>query len=270
MKSLFALLGRDVSQSLSPSMHQAAAWELGLDLAYVACPMADRDHFIRGVRALQVLGARGANVTMPYKEAAYGLVDRTTSEAASIGSVNTIRFGADGMVGHNTDGPGLVRLLDRLKAGQTLQVLGTGGAARAAAWAGVQRRARVVLCGRRSAEAIAARIGVEAAPFERVPGASVIIHALPPAVVAPWEIVDRLIDREAQPHILDLTYHRDRESDVVRTAREHGLSAEDGRALLAEQGALSLSFWTGASVERGRRAMRAAVGRPFDSTSGQV
>lgn len=263
MRILLAVLGRDVRRSLSPDMHEAAGWQLGLRIAYLACSLEDRERFSRAIKALEVLGARGANVTMPYKEVAYGLVDRHTPEASTIGCVNTIRFETTGITGHNTDGLGLLRWLTTLPPScrHRVQVLGAGGAARAAVWAAREVGAEVVVCARRHAEGLAARFGVRSAGMQPVPGAGLVINTIPPGAIPPERLLVEVIDLEAKPFLLDASYDPDGEPELVRSARAFGLEAQDGRRLLAEQGALSLSFWTGANLERVRSAMLQAVGR---------
>lgn len=263
MKALFAVLGRDVSRSLSPEMHEGAAWQVGLRIAYLACSVEDREHFLRAVQALRVLGARGANVTMPFKEAAFALVDRSTPEATALGCVNTIRFDEGATIGHNTDGLGLVSVLTTLDPShrQRVQVLGAGGAARAAIWAARELGAEVHVCARRHADGLAARFGARAGPLAAVPGAGLVISALPPDAASAERVLSDWVDLEAKPFVLDLAYDPGGEPELVRAARAFGLPAEDGRRLLAEQGARSLAFWTGAHLDRLRAAMLRSVGR---------
>jgi shikimate dehydrogenase len=262
-KTLLAVLGRDVRRSMSPMMHEAAGWQVGLDVAYLACSVEDREHLSRAMHALRVLGARGANVTMPYKEAAFGLVDRHTPEASELGCVNTLRFDEAGMVGHNTDGAGLLRILNTLppRHRHRVQVLGSGGAARAAVWAARAFGAEVVVCARRPAEGLAARFGVKAGPLAPVEGATVVLNTVPSRAVAVDRILGDWVDLSAKPFLFDASYDPDVEPALVRAARARGLPAEDGRRMLAEQGALSFAFWTGARVEPVRAAMLRAVGR---------
>lgn len=260
-KTLLAVLGRDVSRSLSPRMHEAAAWHVGLEVAYLSCSLDDREHFSRAIQALRVLGARGANVTMPFKEAAYALVDRHTPEALELGCVNTIRFDEGGTLGHNTDAAGLLRILTTLppEHRHRIQVLGAGGAARAAVWAARAAGADVVVSARRHAEGIAARFGVRSGPLAPVQGVDVVINTVPSGAVPAARVLDEWVG-SAKPLLLDLAYDPDAPTELVSAARAAGLRAEDGRRLLAEQGALSFAFWTGASLEPVRTTMLRAIG----------
>jgi shikimate dehydrogenase len=52
---------------------------------------------------------KGCNVTVPFKEQAFVLVERLSPRAKRAGAVNTIKLTDDGvLLGDNTDGAGLV------------------------------------------------------------------------------------------------------------------------------------------------------------------
>ena len=115
-------------------MHNAAFEALGLEWRYVKLPVA-AEHFAETVRALPGSGYRGANVTIPHKEAALALADEASDAARAIGAANTLTF-ADGAIhADNTDAAGLLAALPRAPEGMAALVLGAGGAGRAAAWA---------------------------------------------------------------------------------------------------------------------------------------
>ena len=117
-------------------MQNAALAAVGLaGWRYQLLPVAP-ELFNETVRALPGAGFRGANVTLPHKQAALALADRPTLRARAIGAANTLIFGDDGAIAaDNTDAPALVSALPFAPAGKTALVLGAGGSARAAVWA---------------------------------------------------------------------------------------------------------------------------------------
>lgn len=263
MRRLLAVLGGDVSRSLSPLLHRAAADALGLDLAYVPVSCRDPAHFVRAVEALQTLGALGANVTTPFKAEAMALCRHLTPTAEAIGAVNTLSFEESTIRGDNTDGPGLLALLRGLPPAslERVQILGAGGSARAAAWAVAQAGCgSLVVTARRSAEEVAALGGGRGAPLGPVPGATLVVSTLPGEPGLARRIADHL-DVAARPVVLDLAYRsRAEASFFCQAAWELGLAASDGRGLLIEQGALAFAGWTGQALPLVRAAMRAAMG----------
>src|SRR5690606_12850837 len=123
--------------SLSPRIHNAAFRALGLGAVYLACRVIPVG-LPAAVAGLKALGALGASVTVPHKEAVVPLLDALSPTAKATGAVNTLVFEGDAVRGENTDVEGFLQPLrpytDRLH-GATMTVLGAGGAARAAAYA---------------------------------------------------------------------------------------------------------------------------------------
>src|SRR5207245_7860704 len=128
--------GWPVSHSSSPTMQTAAPAFRGMDeWSYQRLPVPPA-LFQETTRALVQAGFRGANVTIPHKEAALALADSTSASAEEIGAANTLTFGDDGSVAaENTDAPGLLAALGLSPRGMSAQILGAGGSARAAAFA---------------------------------------------------------------------------------------------------------------------------------------
>ncbi len=82
---------------------------------------------------------RGCNITIPHKQAVQPLLDRIDPLAARIGAVNTVIPENNTLVGYNSDAPGFIEplrpWLDKRHLLRTARILGTGGAARAIAYA---------------------------------------------------------------------------------------------------------------------------------------
>jgi shikimate dehydrogenase len=132
MTSRYAVIGHPVAHSLSPRIHRAFARELSIDLDYRLID-AEPGEFAAVLDAFAAEGGLGANITLPYKEAAYALAATSSERARRAGAVNTLSRRADGWAGDNTDGAGLIRdLTDRHRLdlrGRRVLLLGAGGAA---------------------------------------------------------------------------------------------------------------------------------------------
>ncbi len=131
------LLGRPVSHSLSPVLHEAALGAVGLRGRYRLHDVGEGE-LAGWVARLREGEVDGLNVTIPHKIAAAGLCDRLVGPAAALGVVNTLARGADGQVeGSNTDVVGLRRAIAAAFpstpiVGAPVCVIGAGGAAHAA------------------------------------------------------------------------------------------------------------------------------------------
>ena len=102
-----ALFGNPVDHSLSPILQKAFAKQFDLNICYqkILTPIID---FQEKVENFFATGGDGANVTLPFKEEAYRLVDEMSDRARACGAVNTLIQKKTGLVGDNTDGIGLV------------------------------------------------------------------------------------------------------------------------------------------------------------------
>jgi shikimate dehydrogenase len=264
-RTRLGVLGWPVGHSRSPAIQNAALAAAGLSRwRYQLLPVPP-DLFAETVRALPAAGFRGANVTIPHKEAALALADEATDSARSIGAANTLVFDDDGRIrASNTDAPALIAALPFPAAGKTALVLGAGGSARAAVWALLDAGASEVRVWNRTAERgrrLALELGAE--PVQVAEPADLLVHCTSIGLDASDSTFKQLplvADDLAGYHcVVDLVY-TDTETPLIRAARERSLMVVDGLELLIGQGALGFEQFTGraASVQEMRRAVRQA------------
>lgn len=254
-----AVLGWPVHHSLSPVMHNAALRAGGHDLVYLALPTPP-EQLYAVVGALGAVGFVGANVTVPHKRAVMDVCDSLTEEARLVGAVNTLSWGGDELLGHNTDAIGLQRALDEAGAGLGPAVLlGTGGAARAAAVALARRGNAVTVVGRRPDAAaevadVARAAGGEAAHEDltdpavaaRVAEAAVVCNATPLGM-GREELPAPFMTLHADQTAYDLVYAPP-DTPFVTAARRVGANAHHGLSMLVHQAAAALERWIDAPV----------------------
>lgn len=129
----YAVFGNPIGHSKSPLIHRWFAEQTGQDLQYEAI-LAPVDGFADSWQDFVRSGGKGANVTVPFKEAAFALAQVLSERAQQAGAVNTLYIDSNGnLCGDNTDGLGLVADLQRLGAkldGAKVLLLGAGGASR--------------------------------------------------------------------------------------------------------------------------------------------
>ena len=129
----FAVIGHPIAHSRSPDIHQAFAKQIGIELLYERID-ADPNQFESVVQAFFKAGGSGLNITVPFKERAWQMAAQNLSERATDAqAVNTLWMSQHKLHGCNTDGVGLVadlKQLGMLKPGQSILVLGAGGASR--------------------------------------------------------------------------------------------------------------------------------------------
>ena len=241
-------------------MHNAAFEALGLDWRYVKLPVA-AEAFAVTVRALPDSGYRGANVTIPHKEAALAVADEASDAARAIGAANTLSFDDGKIHADNTDAAGLLAALPREARGMTALVLGAGGAGRAAAWALREAGAEVSVWNRTGAraQALAAELGVVA--VEAPVAAELVVNATSVGL-RPDDAIEELplawID---PPQVAVELVYGDHETPFGAWAEAGEAKLVDGLEVLVRQGALSFESWTGQEppIDVMRRAARAST-----------
>ncbi|MBI1947841.1 MAG: hypothetical protein HYS27_19280 [Deltaproteobacteria bacterium] len=255
------LLGRDLSQSPSPLLHNAALAALGAPPLYAlhAVEPADVERAFDDAEHT----CRGSNVTAPYKlraaERWRAVLDDT---ARAVGAVNTVVFERDRAVSaHNTDVRGLLTAWRRASVdvtGRVVAVLGAGGAARAAVVAAGEAKARAVaLSARRTdaADALATLARARGLAVVDEPAQLVVLAAS--ALEDPGAAIARALRGPGSVHEL-------RYGAAARTSRDAALKAGhvflDGTSMLLAQAQAALALFLGGTLpDHASAAMAAAV-----------
>ena len=274
------LIGYPVSHSLSPQMQQAAFDALGIEARYVLWE-TQPGTLAQRIASLRSPGVLGANVTIPYKEDVVSLLDEYDAAAIKIGAVNTIVNRDGRLVGYNTDAAGFIRALTDFTGcafdchGKKAVILGTGGAARAAAVALLENGVgELALLGRthRRVDALVNHLRAMDSGNKRVSGASLggaeanrflsvadlLVNATPVGLRMDDEVLLVDIDLlQAGAFVMDMVFNSS-QTRLLGAAHARGCHVLNGLAMLLYQGALAFELWTGraAPVE----PMRAALG----------
>lgn len=263
---LAGVLGWPVSHSRSPRLHGYWLETLGLDGAYLPLPV-NPDRFADAVRALADLGFRGANVTIPHKQAAFAVCDTVDASARRAGAVNTLVFRDGRIAGSNTDGFGFLESVREQAPGWQPQagpavLLGAGGAARAIAAALLDAGCPQVMLVNRSrdrAEALAREIGGAIAVADAPPirDAALLVNTTSLGMQGQPPLVLDLAPLPASAVVADIVYVP-LETPLLAAARARGLAAVGGLGMLLHQARPGFEAWFGAAP-RVDAALRAVV-----------
>src|SRR6185436_7582750 len=101
MSARYAVFGHPVAHSLSPRIHAMFSKQTGKAMSYEAIDVAPED-FASVLERFAAEGGRGANITLPHKQAASALCARLTERATRAGAVNTLTRVGDEWHGDNT------------------------------------------------------------------------------------------------------------------------------------------------------------------------
>ncbi len=246
------LLGSNIAHSRSPDFHNRLFEERGLAYRYELMPTTAEE--LPGlIERMKAGGYRGANVTSPFKEDAFGLMDDVSETCARLGSVNTILFDNDRAVGFNTDVEGFrISLVDEvlMEAPFTAAILGTGGAARAAAdvLLGNPELQRLTIYSRSRSRAddVAGRWNDERLQTARIGDfipADLIVHATPVGLPG---MPGRLLEPErlrGTKLLYEMIYHP-AVTDLMRGASEAGVRVIGGESMFNAQAMAAFRIWT--------------------------
>jgi len=250
----YAVMGNPINHSKSPQIHAEFARQTGQRLEYTAIQV-DAGGFDQAIGNFQANGGKGLNVTVPFKQEAWRLVDKHSPDAAQAGAVNTIVFQDDGsLYGDNTDGIGLVRDItvnhQHPIQGQRILLMGAGGAARGVLRPLLAENPAQLLIANRTADkarTLAADFNnnvITGCGYPELQGRQfdLIINAtaaslqndLPP-------LPDELLAPQACCY--DMMYGKE-PTVFLRWARQHGAGlCLDGLGMLVEQAAAAFELW---------------------------
>lgn len=246
------ILGWPLEHTLSPVIHNVAFRRTSLDWTYLSWPVepALLGDAVRGLRAL---GAVGANVTMPHKEAVIEHLDELSGDAREVGAVNTIQRMGDKLIGHNTDVDGFAEFLSGDAGfdamGKRALVLGAGGAARAVVTALESLgTSDVTVAGRdpERTESVAGLAGAQPASWndaaKLAEDADLVVNATPLGMNG-----ERVLEGYSfvpGQWVVDLIYTPP-STPLIEAARAGGAQAWGGLGMLVRQAAASFTIWTG-------------------------
>ena len=262
---LAGIIGHPIKHSYSPLIQNAAFEQSGLDFIYLPFdihPIRLRD----AVRGLAALNCIGFNVTIPHKERILELLDELSPEVQVIGAVNTVVNDGSRLHGYNTDALGFVSSLKPFSdqiGGETVAVLGAGGAARAVLYGLITqfKPQRIYLLNRHLERAESLRIDFQETlsfnaittlelsasnALDSLTNCKLIVNATPVGTYPDVEESPILTDKSftAGQIIMDLVYNPP-ETELIRLAGKKGATVVGGSEMLLQQASESFELWTG-------------------------
>ena len=239
----FGLIGKNISYSFSKK-YFTEKFALGnlSDCAYDNFDLQSIEEFKSVIANNPNL--KGLNVTIPYKEAVIPYLDKLSKTAAQIGAVNVIRFTKKGKLkGYNSDYYGFMKSLEPLLQTHHKKalILGTGGAAKAVAFALDQLGILYTYVSREEKEGMIDYDRINATTFDNYHiiinctplGTSPEIKAFPPI---PYEFF-------TEKHIaFDLIYNP-KETQFLKKAKKKGAVTKNGYEMLVLQAEKAWKIW---------------------------
>ena len=246
------VIGHPIAHSKSPLIHQFWLKQLGIVAQYDAvdiAPEALADYFAE--RKNDPMW-RGCNITIPHKIAALDHVADPGEIRNSIGAINVaFRDESGQLTGTNSDAGGFYGPISDLPLiGETVVVIGSGGAARAVLFALAQADVgEVVILARNvlRAAALLAHFGLKGRvlPMDaRLPEAALLVNASPLGMKGQESLILDLAPLADDALVYDLVY-APVETGLLKAARARELATVDGLEMLVGQAAIAFELFFG-------------------------
>ncbi|MGV1011727.1 MAG: shikimate dehydrogenase family protein [Flavobacterium sp.] len=239
----FGLIGRDISYSFSKKYFtEKFSKDLFDDCTYENFDIPNIEEFPNILKNNPDL--KGLNVTIPYKEAIIPYLDTLSDKAFKIGAVNVIRFTKKGnLKGYNSDWYGFKKTLEPLLKPyhKKALILGTGGAAKAIAFALEQMGIFYTFVSREATENTIDYSRINATTFDNYQiiinctplGTSPNTKEFPPIPYAFF----------TEKHIAyDLIYNPE-ETQFLKKAKKKGAIIKNGKEMLIFQAEKAWKIW---------------------------
>jgi shikimate dehydrogenase len=276
-KQMTGMLGHPVAENPIDIMFDAVYSHYGLNWQFWKSDVPSVELLRPAVAGLAPLGYRGVGITVPYKVEVIPLLDEVDDDVKAIGAANYLTIENGRLIGHNNDGKGVAKAIQKQRSlkGEHVVMLGAGGAGRAMAveiaWAGAAQLTLVTrreAQGREVAERITAVSGVPtqwqawSAPVQVPAGTTLLMNATHLGCAPDLEPVP--IDwSSVEPGCLAVdVITNPRMTPFLQKARERGCDVVDGVEMLVQLAMQLFTLWTGMVPEEEvfQRAVAAALG----------
>lgn len=255
---IYCVMGNPVEHSKSPWIHARFAELTGQQLRYEK-RLVPLGGFAQAIQQLRNEGGKGCNVTVPFKFESPRIATSLTPRAELAQASNTLRFDADGILGDNTDGIGLINDIQRNAgvdlAGRDVLLVGAGGAAAGVLGPFIESKPRRIVVANRTPDkaravvdrhaALAQHHGVEviASDLSVASSFDVVVNATATSMSGAGVPIAASV---LKPNALacDLMYGP-AAVDFVTWANENGARGRDGLGMLVEQAAEAFLLWRG-------------------------
>ncbi|MFC1571342.1 shikimate dehydrogenase [Candidatus Margulisiibacteriota bacterium] len=257
------IIGYPIGHSLSPTMHNAAAKALGIDLEYIPKKVKPKD-LAKALKELRGPDVIGFNITVPHKEAIVPLLDDLSKPAQIIGAVNTVVNENGKLIGHNTDGAGFIESLKEdaktAPKDKNVVILGAGGASRAVSVMLAEAEVAFLTITDIQEEKAKGLIEYVSSYFqtncnlvkpnspelqETINKADILVNCTPIGMHPKGKDSPLSPDIKLHANLLvyDLVYNP-RETQLLKSAQTAGGRTCSGLGMLVRQGALAFTLWT--------------------------
>lgn len=252
----YAVLGNPIAPSKLPFIHNFFAEQTSQRMVYSTILVPEFDLLLETLSEFHLHGGKGVNITAPFKQLAFSLVDTHSERAKQAQAINIIKWDNQGhRYSDNTDGTGFIRDIIRNKGltlfAKRILILGAGGAALGILGPLLEEHPEEVVIinrtennAKRRAKQYSAVGNIHACSVHEVSGKfDLIINT----TMSNFSFFEQLSPKitHTKTFCYDLNY-TDVDTSFLQWAREIGAKQYcNGWGMLVEQAAQSFFFWRG-------------------------
>jgi len=271
------MIGHPVAENPIDRMFDAVFAHYGLHWQFWKSDVGSDAQVGAAIGGIRALGFAGACITVPYKVASIPFLDEVDEDVKAIGAANymTIRNGR--LTGHNNDGKGVIKAIQKITdiRGKRVVMLGAGGAGRAMAvelaWAGASHMTLITRResqGAEVAQTVTKASGVRCdwqpwAGEVQVPeGTQILMNATHLGCAPEREPVPvNWLTIFPETTVVDVITNP-RITPFLQTARERGCPIVDGVEMLVQLAMQIFKEWTGITPDEAifQQAVARALG----------
>jgi shikimate dehydrogenase len=263
-KKMTGMFGHPVAENPIDKMFDAVYAHYGLNWQFWKMDVSSSVEIPAAIAGAKAMGFAGFCITVPYKIDVIKNLDGLDDDVRVIGAANYVTFEDGRMIGHNNDGKGVVKAIEKITsiAGKRVVMLGAGGAGRAMA-VEIARAgaAHLTIITRREAQGVEVADMVQRAtgvPTEWIlwtgnialpEGTQILLNATHLGALPELEAVP--IDWNTLPAdatVVDVITNP-RITPFLATARDKGCSIVDGVDMLVQLAMQIFEAWTAISPD---------------------
>ena len=255
------VIGWPIAHSRSPLIHGYWLKQYGIDGSYTRQPVEPAS-LAAFIADLPQSGLAGCNVTLPHKEAVFGLVTPADASTERLGAVNTLFLRDGHALGTNTDGEGFINSLQSSVPGfnitnERAMVLGAGGASLAVVNAILEQGASEVVVANRTlekAEQLRQRFGPKVLPLvwdeagDQLTECGLLVNTTSLGMKGQPEVGLNMSRLPVEAIVTDIVYTPLRTKFLV-DATARGNRTVDGLGMLLHQAVRGFSLWFGVTPQ---------------------
>ena len=242
-----AIIGYPLSHSMSPTLHSLLYTHAGISAQMKPIAHTDVSKLVNIIRN-QNIGLTA--VTMPFKESIIPHLDIIDNTAKAIGAVNTVINRNGKLTGYNTDAFGIKFALGNTQIQKkNVLIVGSGGAAKAAAFVIKKKGGKIIFANRTNTNAkkLQKIFGGRVLSLKKISSRNidVIINATPlgmGALKTKTPVPNNILS--SHQTVFDLIYNP-LETVLIKNARKKGAKTISGIELFTAQGIRQVELWSG-------------------------